>query len=517
MITRDRLPYFVVFVKDHSTAADFFTQNLHLQTGRFPASVPAGKLAGIATALALHGTTLLLVNDSAKDVVAGVESGRGYPSFEVADLATFHAAAKKNGTEVVQEPTVGDFGTFAAYRGPDGLIVMAVQVNKLPESHGIVLSGGGAYGAFELGVLRKLAASVHGSDTGLNSLRPSVLTGTSVGAFNAAWLACAISDSYRTLPEIAEGLVNVWRKKIAGGIHNNGVFRVRGDVLSLASLRAAPRDSAFLAADLLKRLAYVSKSVPPELSRLLESVDISSLISAEPLRELLQETLSWQALQKSPCRLQIAATDWEAGTVRLFGHGSSVLPHEELMRESNFRDCVMASTAIPGFFAPVEVEADKPDGGREKRLYVDGGLVMNSPLNPAIDAGATVVHLICLNPDVNTLTLSPVNSTLDTLERSLATAVASGVCSELARVKLGNRLAGIVRRQHSDDFYREVTVHRYHPDKQVLGGVPGILDFSLKHIDELIANGEKVAGQHDCKQAGCILPQNQFEPTVLRK
>lgn len=512
MITRDRLPYFVVFVKDHVSAADFFTQNLNLQTGRFPVSVPQGALTGLATALALHGTTVLLVNDSAKNMVPGVEAGRGYPSFDVADLATFHAAAKENGTEVVQEPRVGDFGTFAAYRGPDGLIVMAVQMNKLPESHGIVLSGGGAYGAFELGVLRKLAAAVQGSDKGLNSLRPSVLTGTSVGAFNAAWLACALSDSAKSLPEIAEGLVDVWRKKIAGGVHDNGAYRIRGDVFSMQSVKEVFHDTGFLAADLVKRLAYVSKTVPPELTRLLESVDISALISAQPLRDLLQETLSWQALQKSPCHLQVAATDWEAGQVKMFGHGNSVLPHEEPMHESNFRDCVMASTAIPGFFAPVEVDAIKPGGGREKRLYVDGGLVLNSPVNPSIDAGATVVHLICLNPDVNTLTLSPVNSTLDTLERSLATAVATGVSSELARVKLGNRLAGIVRRQHSDDFYREVTVHRYHPDKQVLGGVPGILDFSLHHIDELIANGEKVAGQHDCERAGCILPQNQFDP-----
>ena len=233
---------------------------------------------------------------------------------------------------------------------------------------------------------------------------------------------------------------------------------------------------------------------PPEISRLLEAVDISALVSAQPLRDLVNDTLSWQALENSPCRLQVAATDWEAGQVRLFGHGSCLLEGEEQMLESNFRDAVMASTAIPGFFPPVAVEAGKPGGGRELRICVDGGLVLNSPLNP----------------DVSTLTLSPVNSTLDTMERALATSVASGVASELARVKLGNRLAGVVRHENSNEFFRAVTVHRYHPSKRVLGGVPGILDFSLQHLDELIGNGEFVAANHDCEREKCVLPKNHL-------
>lgn len=511
MITRDQLPYFVVYVKDHRTATEFFTKNLGMRVGASPITEASSRLAGHATALALYGTTLLLIDEDGKDNIPEVQAGHGYPCFEVEDLASFHRNAVKNQVEVVQAPIQDELGRVAAYRGPDGLIVMALQSTRKPESHGIVLSGGGAYGAFELGVLRKLAAAASTSHGGLNNLYPSVLTGTSVGAFNAAWLACALADRSKSMTEIVEGLVSVWRNRIAGGVHDNGAFRIRGDVFSFPGVREIIQDTTFLAGDLLKRLAYVS-ALPPEISRLLEAVDVSALVSAQPLRDLVNDTLSWQALEKSPCRLQVATTDWDAGQVRLFGHGPTVLETEDRMLESNFRDAVMASTAIPGFFPPVTIESSKTGAGSETRLYVDGGLVLNSPLNPAIDAGATSIHLICLNPDVSTLTMSPVNSTLDTLERALATSVAAGVASELARVKLGNRLAGVVRHENSDEFFREVTVHRYHPSKQVLGGVPGILDFSLQHLDELIANGEFVASNHDCERDKCVLPKNHLSP-----
>ncbi len=506
MNTRDRLPYFVVFVSDHNSATEFFTKNLGMRTGTFPVATVDSRLAGHATALAMYGTTLLLVNQDAPASIPGVVAGRGYPSFEVQDLASFHANAMRNHVECVQEPMVDEFGKVAAYKGPDGLVVLAVEPHLKPASHGIVFSGGGAYGAFELGVLRKLAARASTAHGGLQDLMPSVLTGTSVGGFNAAWLACALGGPKKSLPAIVEDLVTVWRKRIAGGLHDNGAFRIRGDVFSFPGPSEVLRDTTFLATDLLKRLAYIG-TPPPEISRILQSIDISALISAQPLRDLLDETLDWNSLQNSPCRLQIAATDWLRGVARLFAHGNPLLKSEEAMLESNFRDAVMASTAIPGFFPPVEVDSISPAGKRERRVHVDGGLVLNSPLNPAIDAGATDIHLICLNPEVSTLTLSPVNSTLDTLERSLATAVAAGVSSELERVRLGNRLAGVVRRVHSDEFYREVTVHRYHPSKEVLGGVTGILDFSLAHIDALIGNGEEIAEKHDCERDGCIVPK----------
>ncbi len=510
MITSDRLPYFVVYVKNRQRTRSFLTGNLGLQVRELQIPDDAS-FGGRAIALGFYGTTLLIVEESENNL-PGVHAGRLYPSFEVEDLESFHQHAKNNNVECVQEPRSDAIGEIAAYKSPDGLIVMALQPKKKAESHGIVLSGGGAYGAFELGVLRKLAVKASANYAGLNDMKPSVVTGTSVGAFNAAWLACALGGPARPLTETVEALVDVWRKQIAGGLNRNGAFRIRGNPLSFPGLGELLQDSAFLAGDLAKRLLYAG-APPPKISRILQAPDFSAMISTQPLRDLV-DGLSWEALEQSPCRLQVAVTDWSEGQVRLFGHnpaGTPLLKTEEPMYESNFRDAVMASAAIPGFFPPVEVETRSASGGRERRICVDGGLVMNSPLNPAIDAGATDIHLICLNPDVSTLDMSPINSTLDTMERALATAVAAGIASELDRVHLGNRLAGVVRRENSDDFYREITVHRYHPSKQVLGGVPGILDFSLEHLDRLIEDGEHAVEDHDCVRAKCVRPGGHLD------
>jgi predicted acylesterase/phospholipase RssA len=213
-------------------------------------------------------------------------------------------------------------------------------------------------------------------------------------------------------------------------------------------------------------------------------------------------------LQKAPCVLRIATTDWTTGRVQEFAH----YPHprkpgarEEAMTPENLRDAVLASTAIPGVFRPVEVQTSmiSPDG-TTRRLFADGGLVMNSPLNPAIDAGATVIHLIGVDPEVGSLTLSPIDNTVEVLQRSLTTAVASHIESDMDRARLVNRIAGVVRHEHSDDFYRAVTIHRYNPSKDCLGGVAGLLDFSASHIQALMENGEKVAREHKCETAGCV-------------
>ena len=85
----------------------------------------------------------------------------------------------------------------------------------------VVFSGGGAFAAFEVGVLKAL---VNGKSPATRNIPvdPSIYTGTSAGAFNAAVLV--------SKPEGDSGarvahLEKVWLERIAGGPHTNGVFR----------------------------------------------------------------------------------------------------------------------------------------------------------------------------------------------------------------------------------------------------------------------------------------------------
>jgi hypothetical protein len=93
------------------------------------------------------------------------------------------------------------------------------------------------------------------------------------------------------------------------------------------------------------------------------------------------------------------------------------------------------------------------------------------------------------------------------MQRALVTAVAGHIQADIDRASLVNRIAGVVRRKHSDEFYRPITIHRYHPSREALQGLAGILDFSREHVERLIRDGEKIAGEHDCHRANCVLPQ----------
>ena len=69
---------------------------------------------------------------------------------------------------------------------------MSAPVARPPARSAIVLSGGGAKGAFEVGVLLALAEG-RSAATGHRPLSTDIYTGTSVGAFNATFLASRVS------------------------------------------------------------------------------------------------------------------------------------------------------------------------------------------------------------------------------------------------------------------------------------------------------------------------------------
>src|SRR5215510_349689 len=98
---------------------------------------------------------------------------------------------------------------------------------------GLVLSGGGALGAYEVGVIKALYA---GSPATNNTpLDATVFAGTSVGSFNAAVLAMNIDGPAAS----AKRLTDLWLDTIAdqGDGLGNGVYRIRGDVTNYVDPR----------------------------------------------------------------------------------------------------------------------------------------------------------------------------------------------------------------------------------------------------------------------------------------
>jgi NTE family protein len=225
---------------------------------------------------------------------------------------------------------------------------------------GLVLTGGGARAAYQVGVLRYLARE-------FPAVVPDILTGVSAGGINAAFLA-ARQGAYAA--KVAE-LADMW-----SDLHIDHVFRVDLRDLAWRSIRWSGR------------LASGGQSpLPPA----------KSFVDTVPLREVLVRELG---ARDGP--IEGIHTSLRDGWLRAFALTASsyttgqsitwvqtredaVMPSwERPQRKSHISalriDHVMASAALPFFFPAIEV-----DGG----WYGDGGVRLTAPLSPAIHLGAT--------------------------------------------------------------------------------------------------------------------------------
>jgi len=95
------------------------------------------------------------------------------------------------------------------------------------------------------------------------------------------------------------------------------------------------------------------------------------------LRAIVAAGFPHESLEDAVVPVEVVATSLVDGGERWFTHGPAV-------------DAVLASSAMPAIFPPVEIDGEK---------YIDGGVVDNVPIQRAIDAGATrIVVLLCAPP-----------------------------------------------------------------------------------------------------------------------
>ncbi len=102
-----------------------------------------------------------------------------------------------------------------------------------------------------------------------------------------------------------------------------------------------------------------------------------AVYSNSGLRSIVEEGFPHERLEDAVVPVEIVATSLTDGGERWFTYGPAV-------------DAVLASSAMPAIFPPVEIDDEK---------YIDGGVVDNVPIQRAIDAGATrIVVLLCSPP-----------------------------------------------------------------------------------------------------------------------
>jgi NTE family protein len=396
--------------------------------------------------------------------------------------------------------------------------------------HAVILSGGGANGAYEVGVMKALFAGLSPA-TNHQPLAPDILTGTSVGSFNAAFLV-AHWQTYG--PAAIANLEQVWLDKVSDSAQkcSNGIFRLRAaptEFIDPTCFIPNPlwpfiqlaADSALLAWDGLQRAVNMTMAQgAPLLQRVSELFDFASFVSLQPFLQTLHETIRFADICQAEKVLKIAATNWETGALRIYTN------HD--MTDQLGPLVIMASAAIPGFFPPVSVGS---------QAFVDGGVLMNTPMQPAINAGADTLHVIYLDPEVENIPLSGLANTLETMYRMQIITWAKALNNEIRAVKHINRELAYARliaetmgilqqrapdenlfkgipvgdieqylRQSLNPKYRELTVHSYHPHDDLGGGL-GILNFDRHRIQRLIERGFDDAVDHHCDHSGCVLLQ----------
>ncbi len=225
---------------------------------------------------------------------------------------------------------------------------------------GLVLTGGGARAAYQVGVLKAIAEITQAKESPFQ-----VISGVSAGAINAAYLMSR-ADQFQIA---AQGLWDLWT-----GLHSERVYR--SDPASIASLGS-------------KWLQTVG------MGGLLNRKRANHLLSTEPLRELLEQELSLDRIQgfiknQTLRGVAFSATNYLTGTAITFFDGDeSIKPWVRSTRlgvkTTVTVDHVMASSAIPVFFPPARIEG---------ALYGDGCIRLTSPVSPAIHLGAD--RILCI-------------------------------------------------------------------------------------------------------------------------
>ncbi len=220
----------------------------------------------------------------------------------------------------------------------------------------LVLSGGGARGAYQAGVLQGLVEigclARQRSNVGL-------FVGSSAGAINVAVLAATANRA----AEGIEHLVTLWR-----GLTADRVFRT--DVVSLGTIGLKwVRDLTF--GGMIGRVTGKA---------LLDTAPLRRLIAGEFEGGRIAASIAGGAIRA----VAVAATDLYTGSGVLFVEGASDLElwsrtHWSIERAVLGIDHFMASSAIPVFFPSVELGS---------RHFGDGCIRNTAPLAPAIQLGA---------------------------------------------------------------------------------------------------------------------------------
>ena len=232
----------------------------------------------------------------------------------------------------------------------------------------VALGGGGARAAYQVGVLRGIAAQ-------FPDLATPILTGVSAGGINVSFLA----NHTGTFRQKVEDLSHLWKH-----LGFSDVFEVR------------PARLLWQVAQVGMRLSI---GAPPGIPK------VTGMVDTAPLRRFLKQTLNTcdgklpgiaQNLAAGRlCAVALTALNYATGESVTFVEGRAITewgrPLRKSVNTSLTIDHTMASAALPLLFPPVQIG---------DAWYGDGGIRLVTPLAPAVHLNANRLLVISTHYDL---------------------------------------------------------------------------------------------------------------------
>jgi len=331
----------------------------------------------------------------------------------------------------------------------------------------IVLSGGGARGAYEAGVLRFILDDLP-RRTGVTP-EFEIICGTSVGAIHACFLAATADETDAR----GERLVEIWNRM---RVHEIFKFST-GDFFRL------PR-----------RILGV-KRVAQRLREGQRPDRLYGLLDTEPLERLVLQAIPWRGIRRNVRSGRIdtvcvAATQVATGRAVVFcdSHRHELPPwasidHIRMQRIRLSPLHALASAAIPLLFPAVRVGA---------RYYADGGLRLNTPLAPAVRLGADKILVVGLTQAVGASVSEAIaqertaefGNPMYLFGKVLNALMLSPIETDVARLHFVNEILRTGRETFGDDFLERLNA-----------GLRDRGDRSLKPIEDLVIRPSEDLGR----------------------
>lgn len=235
-------------------------------------------------------------------------------------------------------------------------------------STALVLGGGGARAAYQIGVLDAIRQVLQLSQPAMRACPFNILSGTSAGAINVAYLAGKVDDFDLAVQE----LVSVWSAFTPGAVYRTDV---RGALTNAAHWLSC------------LAMGWLVREAP------------RSLFDNDPLREMMELKIDFAGIDRAITQgrldaLAISTSSYTSGHhVTFYQSSRSIRPWSRTQRSAARTtiavEHLMASSAIPFVFPAIRLRVDQ-----HSEYFGDGAMRQSAPISPAIHLGADRIVVI---------------------------------------------------------------------------------------------------------------------------